>query len=426
MHQDLHVLILAAGPGTRMRSRTPQVLHEVCERTLVDWVFSAVRPLAPQSIRVVVPEEKASFASLGEQAGLVAQSGPSGPGGAVLAAREALAGLEGILLVVAGNAPLLTESALRRLLSHHAALNGGCALLAEEHGDPAALVFRLSSFFSLSSSRLPEGDLELQHLACALGGGSVADPISPERPGEALLVVSRLELSQAQRILQTRILERHMRDGVTFVDPSRVMVGANVEISPDVTVYPDVVLVGQTRIARNCLLLPGCFLENAELESGVTAEASVIRDSRVDEGTTVGPFAHIRGGASVGPRNRVGNFVEIKKSVTGVGTKASHLSYLGDATIGAGVNIGAGTITCNYDGVHKHPTFIGDGAFIGSDSTLVAPVRIGQDAYVGAGSTVTQEVPAGSLAISRGRQRNIEGWVEKRRTRRAEEKDRKE
>jgi len=216
-------------------------------------------------------------------------------------------------------------------------------------------------------------------------------------------------------VLQGRIIRHWMLAGVTVHRPDRVWIGPHATFEPDTALWWDVTVSGATRVGPRCELGPGSHLENARLGAGVHVEYSVIRDAEVADGTTVGPYAHIRGGARIGPDNRVGNFVEIKKSTTGAGTKAAHLAYLGDATIGAGVNVGAGTITCNYDGVNKNPTVIGDRCFVGSDTMLVAPVTLGDEASTAAGSVVTQDVPDGALAVGRARQRNIEGWAERKR-----------
>ncbi len=242
-------------------------------------------------------------------------------------------------------------------------------------------------------------------------------------PVELLAVRDALTRAEAEDELQERIRTHWLAAGATLRAPGRAWIGPRVRLCPPVTVWWDVALLGDTVVGAGCDLRPGTLLENARLGERVRVEYSVVRDAEVASGTTVGPFAHLRGGARIGSDNRIGNFVEVKKSTTGPGTKASHLAYLGDATIGAHVNVGAGTITCNYDGVAKHPTVIGDGAFIGSDTILVAPVEVGAGAYTGAGSTVTEPVPPDSLALGRARQRNILGWAAKRRAAQAAAKE---
>ncbi|HEY8849994.1 MAG TPA: DapH/DapD/GlmU-related protein, partial [Thermoanaerobaculia bacterium] len=234
-------------------------------------------------------------------------------------------------------------------------------------------------------------------------------------PVEALGVNSRSELATVEGEIQRRVVEKLMRDGVTFRNPATVVIDSMVSIGADTVVYPFVTLEGTTKVGRECVIEPGVHLHNVtvgdhvHLKSGSVAEDAVIEDE-----ATIGPYAHLRPGTQLGKHVKIGNFVETKKAIFGEGAKASHLSYIGDADVGADVNIGAGTITCNYDGVNKHKTIIEDGAFIGSDTQLVAPVRIGRGAYVGAGSTITKDVPPDSLALSRVPQKIIEGWATRR------------
>jgi len=261
-----------------------------------------------------------------------------------------------------------------------------------------------------------QGEYYLTDLVALLhGDGLRVDGLAAADPAEVMGINHRADLAAAEAVLQGRIIRHWMLAGVTVHRPDRVWIGPHATFEPDTALWWDVTVSGATRVGPRCELGPGSHLENARLGAGVRVEYSVIRDAEVADGTTVGPYAHIRGGARIGPDNRVGNFVEIKKSTTGAGTKAAHLAYLGDATIGAGVNVGAGTITCNYDGVRKNPTVIGDGAFIGSDSILVAPLTIGAGAYTAAGSAITTDVPPDALAVGRAHQRNIEGWAARRR-----------
>ncbi len=241
-------------------------------------------------------------------------------------------------------------------------------------------------------------------------GAIIIDPI------EALGVNSRAELAAVEAELNRRKIETLMIDGVTFRDPSSASVDWEVRIGRDTIIYPYVCLEGQTSVGEDCVVESGVHVLDAEIGNGVRLlTGSVITESKVRDGAAVGPYAHLRPGSELGPHVKVGNFVETKKAVFGEGAKASHLSYIGDAEIGAGVNIGAGTITCNYDGVHKHKTVLEDGVFIGSDTQLVAPVRVGRGAYVGAGSTITKDVPPDALALSRTPQKVIPGWVSERR-----------
>jgi len=239
-----------------------------------------------------------------------------------------------------------------------------------------------------------------------------------EDPREILGVNSRKELAEVAAVLRTRKNETLMADGVTIVDPATTYIGPDVFVGADTTIHPGVYLEGRTRVGSGCEIHSGVRIVDSTIDDGVVINnCCVITESHVAAGARLGPFAHIRPLSDIGEQAHVGNFVELKKTTLGKGAKANHLAYLGDATIGERVNVGAGTITCNYDGVHKHPTVIEDGAFIGSDTQLIAPVRVGKGAYVAAGSSITEDVPADALAIARGKQVNKEGWVSRNKTR---------
>ncbi len=455
MTSNLHILVLAAGKGTRMKSNQPKVLHPLCEKPILEWVLDTARQLDPATLTTVVgagaEDVQAMFAG---RTDFVIQTPQLGSGHAAAQAASLLAKQDGDLLILVGDAPLLTTDTLQRLVAHHRAAAVACTVLTAELDAPGAYgrilrddqgrvtaireardaspaelavreinsgiyVFNLCEFFTRIDRLQATNDQQEYYLTDMLeilraDGLETGAEMTSDR-AEIMGINTRVDLAAAHDVIRQRINRRWMLAGVTLVDPSRTTIGPDVTLAADVVLHPDVTLQGRTTLAAGVEILPGCLLENACIEEQVRVEFSVIRDSVVRAGTTVGPFAHIRGGADIGPQNRIGNFVEVKKSVTGPGTKSAHLAYLGDATIGARVNIGAGTITCNYDGVHKHPTTIGDGAFIGSDSIIVAPLTIGDGAYVAAGSTVTVDVPAESLAVARGRQRNIEGWARKRR-----------
>ncbi len=461
MDDALHVLILAAGKGTRMKSAQPKVLHTVCELPMLEWVLLAAEALRPASVTTVVGADADDVrAAFGGRTGWVVQDPPLGSGHAVIQALPALADRTGDLLVLMGDVPLLTAATLRRLADAHRAARPAATVLTATPADPAAYGRVLRSadgcitaireardaspeelaigeintgiyLFSLDTlcprlARLQpdnaQGEYYLTDLVALLhGDGLRVDGLPAADPAEVMGINHRADLAAAEAVLQARIIRHWMLAGVTVHRPDRVWIGPHATFEPDTALWWDVTVSGATRVGPRCELGPGSHLENARLGAGVRVEYSVIRDAEVADGTTVGPYAHIRGGARIGPDNRVGNFVEIKKSTTGAGTKAAHLAYLGDATIGAGVNVGAGTITCNYDGVRKNPTVIGDGAFIGSDSILVAPLTIGAGAYTAAGSAITTDVPPDALAVGRAHQRNIEGWAARRRAKLAGE-----
>jgi len=255
---------------------------------------------------------------------------------------------------------------------------------------------------------------DIVELSVKQGKKVEAYPLAKE--DELIGINTRAELSLAIKYLRDRIVREWMEKGVTFYDPYSVWISPKVSIGQETVIYPNVFLEGSTTIGHNCTIYPGVRLKDCKIEDNVEIkDCTVAENSHIMEGSTIGPFAHLRPETIIGKNCKIGNFVEVKKSTIGDGTKASHLSYLGDAQIGRNVNIGAGTITCNYDGKKKHKTIIEDNVFIGSDTQLVAPVKINKDAYVGAGSTITKEVPEGSLAISRTPQKNIEGWTKKRR-----------
>ena len=455
MNQPFGSLILAAGKGTRMKSRLPKVLHPVCALPMLEWVLRASDALSPAWTLVVAgsgaAEVQRAFAGRAE---FVLQEPQLGSGHAVMQAQPFLRARGGDVLVLMGDVPLLRPRTLQALLDERRSSGAACVVLTAEPPDPAAYgrvlrgadgcVEAIREHRDASEAERAvreintgiyvfDGALLAEHIGRlsddnAQGEFYLTDMVTLFRQAglavracrmddfrEVSGINDRADLAEAEREMRRRVNLAHMRGGVTLVDPERTDIGPDVRIAADVVVYPNVTLRGATRVAAGCEIRPGSWLENAVLEENVRVDCSLVCDSSVGRGTTVGPFAHIRGGAAIGPENRVGNFVEIKKTVTGEHTKASHLAYLGDAEIGSRVNVGAGTITCNYDGVHKHRTVIGDGAFIGSDSILVAPVSIGRNATTAAASAITLDVPDGALGIGRERQVNIADYYEKKR-----------
>ena len=451
---DTHIVILAAGKGTRMKSTLPKVLHKAGELPLLEHVFRTAGGLNPVSTTVIV----------GHQADVVQNSTPKrlglsfavqepqlGTGHALLQAEPILAGRKGTVVLLSGDVPLLRLTTLQALVRTHSERRAAATVLtaavADPHGygriirdDSGAIcaivehkdatpeqrrvseinsgiyAFDLDGLFAALKtigSTNAQGEYYLPDLVTIYRErGKVVETVVAEDPREILGVNSRKELAEVSAILKTTRNEGLMESGVTIVDPASAFIGPDVAIGADTIIHPGVYLEGRTSIGSNCVINSGVRIIDSQIEDGVVINNfCVISDSHVSRGARLGPFAHIRPQSNVGEDAHVGNFVELKKTTLGRGSKANHLSYLGDATIGEKVNIGAGTITCNYDGVHKHPTVIEDGAFIGSDSQLVAPVRIGAGAYVAAGSSITQDVEAGSLAIARGKQTNKPGWV---------------
>jgi bifunctional UDP-N-acetylglucosamine pyrophosphorylase/glucosamine-1-phosphate N-acetyltransferase len=431
---------MAAGAGTRMNSDLPKVLHRVAGRAMLDAVLDEAEKLAPERIVVVAGHGRDRIEPhvTGRPGVRVAiQDPPRGTGDAVSRALPLLGDARGPVLVLSGDTPLITADSLRLLLDHFARTRAAVALFSARPEDPGSLgrVVRRNGRFAAivevrdataAQKKIREinagiycfrpdalrrglrgirddnaaGEFYLTDAVTALVRARAAvEAIEIPDPREAMGVNSRRELAFADAVERRRGAERLIDQGATLLDPETTLVGPYVSAARDVVIHPFVVLEGRTRLAAGCEIKSFCDLN----------------DSTVGARTTVGPFARLRPGTVLEEDVRVGNFVETKKATLRRGAKASHLSYLGDTEVGEDANIGAGTITCNYDGKKKNFTRIGRGSFIGSDSQLVAPVEIGDGAYVGAGSTITKNVPAGALAISRGSQRNIEGWAAGRR-----------
>ena len=453
---NLQAVILAAGKGTRMKSARAKVLHEVLGVPLLEHVVRTVESLQPDPLTVVVGHQaeavEAAFAGRG--LGFVRQDPPLGTGHALLAARERYAAHpDRTLLVVNGDVPLLRRETLDALLEAHRGSGAAATLLTAVVEDALAYgrvlrdgagvsavveardasaeelkvreinagiyVFEVEPLIEALGTLRPQnaqGELYLTDVVRRLraAGRSVAAVVATD-PGEALGVNTVAELSEASRLLRRRRNEALMAAGASLQDPDTIHVGLDVVVEPDATILPFTILEGRTAVAAGARIGPYARLVDARIGPGAQIlDHCLLRECVVEAGASVGPFAHIRPESHIGARAKVGNFVELKKTSLGEGSKAPHLSYIGDATVGPGVNIGAGTITCNYDGTFKHPTRIEAGAFIGSDTTLVAPVTVGAGAYVGAGSAITEDVPAGALALGRARQVIKEGWADER------------
>jgi bifunctional UDP-N-acetylglucosamine pyrophosphorylase / glucosamine-1-phosphate N-acetyltransferase len=453
----VHVVILAAGKGTRMKSAVPKVLHPIGGRPILDHVLSAAAALAPSSTTVVVGHQADRIAQA--YAGradvqFVTQEPQLGTGHALLQAEPRLTGATGTVVLLYGDVPLLRAATLETLVAHHRAqaaaatvltavlerpygygrilrLEGAIARIVEERdASPAEraihevnagiYAFDLAPLFGAIRSIASEnaqGEYYLPDLISIYRKrGLGVTSVTVERVDEIRGINSRTELAELERIVRQTKNEELMAAGVTLIDPATTYVEPDVIVGADTVLHPNVYLEGRTVIGQACEIHAGVRIVDSTVGDRVTIRNyCVIAESAVAAGAVLGPFAHLRPASDVQAGAQVGNFVELKKTTLGAGSKANHLAYLGDATIGAGVNIGAGVITCNFNGTTKNPTTINDGAFIGSDSALVAPVTIGEGAYVGAGSTITQDVPAGALGIARGRQVNKEGWARKKR-----------
>ena len=455
---DISIVVLAAGLGTRMKSRKAKVLHQAGGLTLIEHVVAASAAVAPpERIAVVVGHqaEQVEAALGGRGVRFVMQREQLGTGHAVTVCRELLEPLGGDVVVLLGDCPLLSASTIERLISAQRASNAAATVITTVLEDPsgygrivhardgsvAAIVEHKaatpaeraiheinSGMFCFRGALLwrhleeigtnnPAGEYYLTDIVEIFRGrGYTVAPLLIEDPGELLGINTRADLAEVDSILRARKVRQVMLDGVTVEKPETVTIDAGVQIGCDTVIEPFARILGRSAIGEDCRIGACSIVRDSELADGVEVLPFTFIDaSRIESGAHVGPFARLRMNARVKGGARVGNFVEMKNSELGEGAKSQHLAYLGDATIGDRANIGAGTITCNYDGVHKHPTTIGPGAFIGSNSTLVAPVEIGEGGYVAAGSVITDRVPADALAVGRARQVNKEGWARKRR-----------
>jgi bifunctional UDP-N-acetylglucosamine pyrophosphorylase / glucosamine-1-phosphate N-acetyltransferase len=432
------IVVLAAGQGIRMKSDLPKVMHPLAGRPMVRYVMDAARALEPTNLAVVVGYGADLVRqALGEEVRYVTQAEQLGTGHAVQQARDAIAGQAEVVLVLFGDTPLIRPETLRHMVDHHHAVGAVATLLTFQPGDPTGygrivrdretgqvvavvedrdttpeqraigeansgiLCFDDGWLWpNLARMRRAGGELyltDLVALACQQGAKVAALPTVD--PLEAIGLDNRLKLAWAEAELRRRINERWMLAGVTLVHPEATYIEADVEIGADTVLWPNTFLQGQTRIGRGCSLGPGSVIRDSTIGDGCRVTLSVVEQAIMEDSSDVGPFGHLRKGAHLGKGAHMGNFGEIKNASLGPGAKMGHFSYLGDATVGAGANIGAGTITCNYDGQHKYHTIIGEGAFIGSDTMLVAPVEVGAGAKTGAGAVVTHDVPPGSVAV---------------------------
>jgi bifunctional UDP-N-acetylglucosamine pyrophosphorylase/glucosamine-1-phosphate N-acetyltransferase len=451
------VIVLAAGEGTRMKSATPKVLHSVAGRSLLGHVVHAVNQLSPSQLCVVVGSgREAVEAHIAHIAPLATTVFQEHRGGTGHAAQLALAGIapKGTVLILAGDTPLLSGDSLAQFVAAHSAGKFAASVLTAEHPDPTGygriirddsdellriveekdatddekFIFEINSgVYAFDGEKLAasigkltnanaQGELYLTDVIGILksAGESIA-AIMIDDFTETLGVNDRVQLAESAAMLRDRINDQWMRSGVTIIDPTTTWIDATVEISSDVTLHPGTALLGSTKVATGAVIGPRTTLTDCEVKEGASVLESIALQSVIGEGATVGPFTYLRAGTQLGDSTKAGAFVEMKNATVGTGSKVPHLSYVGDATIGEGSNIGAATIFVNYDGVEKHHTTIGDHVRIGSDTMLVAPVTIGDGAYTAAGSVISEDVPAGALGIGRAIQKNVIGWVMRKR-----------
>jgi len=449
------VIVLAAGEGTRMRSATPKVLHALAGRSMLGHVLQAAEALEPDHLLVVVGHGRDQVTeTLTGKARAVVQETQDGTGHAVRVALDTLEHVEGTVVVVPGDAPLLTTQTLQALVDAHEHGQAATTLLTAtvsdptgygrvvrdaqgvqrvvEHKDADARVLQINeiatSVYAFAAGPLREALTQLttdnvqgeQYLTDVVGlhkkaGLTVLAEIATDAD-ETRGINDRVQLAELARILRDRIVVEHMRAGVAVLDPQTTWIDAGVEIEPDVTIAPNTALHGRTVIHRDAVLGPDTTLIDCEIGAGATVTCSLANGARIGAHASVGPFSFLRPGTVLGAGSKVGAYVEVKNAEIGDDSKVPHLSYVGDATIGERSNIGAGTIVVNYDGRDKHRTTIGDDVRVGSNNSLVAPVTVGDGAYTAAGSAVTEDVPAGALAVAREKQRNIDGWVARKRS----------
>ena len=455
-NNDLAIVILAAGKGTRLKSSLAKVLHRAGGRTLVEHIVRACEPLRPRETVVVVGHQAEQVIAVVEPLGAVTimQQPQNGTGHAMQVAKRAL-GRAKFAVVLPGDAPLVRTETLKALIAAHHNGNAAATILSAVLADPSGygrVVRKTETAVSaiVEESQLTDEQREINEINSAIycftleklwpalaqvkpnnkhrelyltdaiavlnaRGETVLAQVAADSR-EVLGCNTRADLAEVDRIFRERKRNALMDDGVTIQLPETVLIDPEVTAGEDTVIEPGVQLLGKTKIGARCTIRTGSVLTDALLGDDVTVEPHcVVAQSRLDDRVIIGPFARLRPDNHLKAGARIGNFVELKKSTIGEGTKAMHLSYLGDAKIGAKSNIGAGTITCNYDGFHKYPTSIGNKVFIGSDTALVAPVRVGDGAYIAAGSTITENVPADGLGIARGRQINKPGWAAKKR-----------
>jgi bifunctional UDP-N-acetylglucosamine pyrophosphorylase/glucosamine-1-phosphate N-acetyltransferase len=452
---SIRVVLLAAGKGTRMKSDEAKVLHSAAGRTLLAWSFEALSDVDVAETSVVVGHHaQAVAAACPEGVATVIQDPQNGTGHAASVGLSGLTSTDGTILVLPGDMPLIRPDSIRRLVDAHVNADAAATIMSVSLPDPtgygrivrsdghvvavveerdatpevraidevntSVYVFDGPALVDALARITPDNDQGEYYLTDVIGilaghGGHVGTmSVAAE---EGIGVNTQGQLAEVAAVLRSRINAGLLDAGVSMLDPSRAYVDAGVVVEPGARLLADVYLEGATRIAAGATVGPGVRMVDTSVGAGATIQNAVCVSARVEEGATVGPFAYLRPGAVVGRGAKVGSYVEVKASSIGEGSKVPHLSYIGDATIGRGTNIGAGTITVNYDGYTKHRTVIGDNVRIGSDTMLVAPVTVGDDAFTGAGSVVTQDVPDGALAVERTTQKNVDGYAEKRRRR---------
>jgi len=449
--KDIYAVILAAGAGTRMKSDRAKVIHELCGKPMINWVIDAVKAAGIDNIIVVTGhQEERVRACITENVEFVSQPEQLGTGHAVMQAKPLLQGKKGTCLILCGDTPLITSRTIKQIIHEHTENKRAMTVLTTicedpegygrivrddsgnvtgivEHRDATLEQLRIkeinTGIFCFETEWLLESLENLSNqnnqneyyltdaVSFIVKNGGRAGATALGCTDETAGINDRVQLAWAQKILNRRIIEEHMRNGVTFLDPDSCIVEYGVEIGRDTVIYPLTILEGNTKIGRDCVIGPNSKITDSITGDNVTVLNSVVIESSIGDKTKVGPFAYLRPGSCIGRNVKIGDFVEVKKSVIGDHTKVSHLTYIGDAEIGKNVNIGCGVVVVNYDGQKKHKTIVGDNSFVGCNVNLVSPVEVKANSFIAAGSTITEEVPEYSLAIARSRQTIIHDWV---------------
>ena len=450
----LAAVVLAAGKGTRMKSKIPKVLHSVSGLPMISHVLQAVGKSGIEKTVVVVGFQGKEVArELGQDVEVVVQKEQLGTAHALLATEPLLKDFSGNILVLCGDTPLIQPQTLIDLVAFHVESLSAATVLTAKMEEPTGYGRVIRDKHDRVAKIVEQKDASLEELLVqeintgiycfkadylfeALSGISPNNAqgeyyltdiiqlyVSQGRLVRAMTVVDvteiqgindRIHLAKAESVLRKRVLDKLMLDGVTVIDTASTFIDQSVQIGSDTVIYPFTYIEGKSIIGSDCIIGPQTRLVDVQIGNGVEIQNSVVLKSKIGDRSSVGPFAYVRPETVIGSEVKVGDFVEIKKSNIGNNSKIPHLSYIGDTEIRENVNVGAGTITCNYDGVSKHPTLIEEGAFIGSNTNLVAPVKVGVGAVIGAGSTITVDVPAGALGIARGKQKNIDNWLSRR------------
>lgn len=450
--KNCYGIILAAGEGKRMKSKLPKVLHKVCGKPMIDHIWQAMKNAGVDDFIVVIGHKAEMVkAHLGENIKTAYQEKQLGTGHAVMCCDDFLKDKEGTVIILAGDAPLITSDTISKVFDFHIKNGYSATVLTAETDNPTGLgrIIRNqkgdlekivehkdateeermikevnSANYCFNISDLREA-LKKVNNNNAQGEYYLTDTVeilrsSGKKVGgyktdfiEFMAVNSKLQLHEAGEAMNRRTLTKLMEDGVTIIDPNSTYISSDVKIARDTVIYPGTIIEGKSEIGEDCIIGPNSRIIDSHIKDSVEVQYSVVLESTIGEGTHVGPFAYIRPESTIGKKARIGDFVEIKKSTIGDETKVSHLTYIGDCEVGEKCNFGCGTVIVNYDGTKKHKTVIGNHAFIGCNCNLISPVEIGNDAYLAAGSTITDNVPDGSLAIARERQVTKEGWVAK-------------